>query len=95
LEEDAMPHNPSYDELEKRIRVLEEEILEHKSADKALQESEEKYSRLFRYSNDGTFLHDLDGNILGANHKVLALFGYTNVELSTIKIPELHPEEVL
>ena len=90
-----MPNNPSYEKLEKRIRVLEEEILEHKSADKALHESEEKYSRLFHHSNDGIFLHDLDGNILDANQKVLALFGYTNAELSTIKIPELHPEAAL
>jgi PAS domain S-box-containing protein len=43
---------------------------------KELRESEEKYSNLFRHSNDGIFLHDLDGNIIDANQKVLEQFGY-------------------
>ena len=33
--------------------------------------------------------------IIDANQKALALFGYKNLELSSIKIPMLHPAEAL
>ncbi|MHA1987070.1 MAG: sensor histidine kinase [Promethearchaeota archaeon] len=58
---------------------------------KELRESEEKYSNLFRHSNDGIFLHDLDGNIIDANQKVLEQFGYDKNEILTLKVPQLHP----
>ena len=45
------------------------------SIDQKLKESEEKYSNLFQHSNDGIFLHDLDGNITDVNRKVLEQLG--------------------
>jgi len=69
--------------------------LEKQQAERALRESEEKYSNLFRFSNDGTFLHDLDGRILDANQWVLDQFGYSRAELLDMAVPELHPPEVL
>ncbi len=62
---------------------------------KELRESEEKYSNLFHHSNDAIFLHDLEGNIIDANQKVLEQFGYTRSEIIKIKIQELHPIEEL
>jgi len=90
-----MPEKPTYEELEQRIQELEQAGSKRKLAKEALQESEEKYSRLFHHSNDGIFIHDLDANIIDANQKVLALFGYTKSEISSIKIPMLHPAEAL
>ncbi len=73
------------EELENKVRVRTKE----------LRESEEKYSNLFHHSNDAIFLHDLEGNIIDANQKVLEQFGYTRSEIIRIKIQELHPIEEL
>ncbi|MHA2390769.1 MAG: PAS domain S-box protein [Promethearchaeota archaeon] len=62
---------------------------------KELEESEEKYSNLFHHSNDGIFMHDLDGNIIDVNQKVLELFGYTKSEIISLKISDLHPASEL
>ena len=58
---------------------------------KELEESEEKYSNLFQHSNDGIFFHDLEGNIIDANQKVLEQFGYDKSEILTLQVPQLHP----
>ena len=58
---------------------------------KELEESEEKYSNLFQHSNDGIFFHDLEGNIVDANQKVLEQFGYDKNEILTLQVPQLHP----
>ena len=58
---------------------------------KELKESEEKYSNLFQHSNDGIFLHDLDGNIIDVNRKVLEQLGYTKSEILSLKVSQLHP----
>ncbi|UCE74281.1 MAG: PAS domain S-box protein [Methanomassiliicoccales archaeon] len=71
------------------------DITESKRAEEALKESEEKYSNLFQKSNDAIFLHDLDGNVIDVNQRVLDFFGYSKKELLGLKIPELHPPHVL
>jgi len=58
---------------------------------KELEVSKEKYSNLFEFSNDGIFFHDLEGNIIDANQKVLEQFGYDKKEILTLKVPQLHP----
>ncbi|MHA2345667.1 MAG: PAS domain S-box protein, partial [Candidatus Hodarchaeales archaeon] len=75
--------------------VLSTDITEQKRVEEELQQSEEKYSNLFHYSNDAIFLHDLDGNILDVNEKTLKLFGFTKPEILSMKIPVLHPPQML
>lgn len=60
-----------------------------------LEETEEKYSNLFHNSNDGIFMHDLDGNIIDVNQKALDMFGYSRAEIMQCTIAELHPPEAL
>ncbi|MHA2266850.1 MAG: PAS domain S-box protein [Promethearchaeota archaeon] len=60
-----------------------------------LEESEERYSNLFQHSNDGIFFHDLEGNIIDVNQKVLEQFGYTKTEILSLNIGQLHPASEL
>lgn len=75
--------------------VLSTDITDRKQVEEKLQQSEEKYSNLFHYSNDAIFLHDLDGNIIDVNQKTLDLFGYTKQEILSTKIAGIHPTEML
>ncbi|UCF81009.1 MAG: PAS domain S-box protein, partial [Acidobacteriota bacterium] len=70
-----------------------EDITERKRAEARLQDSEEKYHNLFRRSNHGIFIHDMDGNIMDVNRKVLDMFGYSKSEILAFRIPDLHPPE--
>jgi PAS domain S-box-containing protein len=77
------------------VLVIIRDITERTQAAEALRESEGKYSNLFHNSNDAIFVHDLDGNILEVNKKVLEMFGYTLSEIKLLKIADLHPPEAL
>jgi len=77
----------------KAIVGITRDISDRKEAEAELKKSEEKYSNLFHHSNDGIFLHDLDGNIIDVNLKVLYQFGYSKPEIFSLKIGDLHPAE--
>jgi PAS domain S-box-containing protein len=66
-----------------------------KHAESVIRIGENKYRRLFQYSNDAIFIHDLEGRILDANQMALEQFGYTKQELLQQKISNLHPPEAL
>ena len=74
---------------------LQQEIIINQQTEKALRQSEEKFSNLFQHSNDGILIHDLEGNILDLNQKVIEQLGYTQSELLAIKVSDLHPEAEL
>jgi len=77
------------EELEEKFKIdLAQRV---KLRTKELKESEDKYSNLFQHSNDGIFLHDLDGNITDVNRKVLEQLGYTKSEILSLKVSQLHP----
>ena len=69
------------------------DITERKRAEEKRRQSEEKFRKLFHQSNDGIFIHDLEGNILDVNQKALEQFGYEREELLALKIKDLHPAE--
>jgi PAS domain S-box-containing protein len=80
-------------ELRKQIVAnnIEQRLLEEF---KRTKESEEKYRNLFQNSNDAIFIHDLSGQIVDVNQKLLDLFGYDRSEFSSFRILELvDPDE--
>ncbi|MDJ0703977.1 MAG: response regulator [Leptolyngbyaceae cyanobacterium MO_188.B28] len=74
---------------------LQQEIIINQQTEKALRQSEEKFSNLFQHSNDGILIHDLDGNILDLNQKSIEQLGYTQTELLSLKVSDLHPQTEL
>jgi len=72
-----------------------ENITDRIKTDQVIKESEEKYRNLFHHSNDGIFIHDLQGNIIDINQKAIDLLGYTEKEILSLKVHNLHPPEVL
>lgn len=90
-------YEPIFDEKDSVIGAIGVaiDVTERKRTEYALRESEEKYSNLFHFSNDGIFVHDLEGNILDVNQKALDQLGYTKSEMLSFKIHDFHPPEAL
>jgi PAS domain S-box-containing protein len=68
-------------ELRRRISELEALEAEHKRAEEALKESEERYRSLFENSIEGVFTADLEGNFTSYNKAAAELYGYGVEEL--------------
>ncbi len=67
---------------EVQFQTLYQDITEHKQADGALQESEERYRHLFEELNDAAFLADVEtGRILDANKQGEVLLVLSDPEL--------------
>jgi PAS domain S-box-containing protein len=65
-------------ELNKRIELLEETLLEKKKAGEALQDSEKRYRRLFESAKDGILILDAGtGKVVDVNPFLLNLLGYS------------------
>lgn len=63
---------------------------QHKIAQNALKENEEKYRGLVENINIGILRTAPDGRILEANPACARIFGYTSDEIKRIKVPELY-----
>jgi len=94
--EEIDPNHP-FASVFNSIKLIKDELddMSAKRLDNELKirESEEKYSKLFLYSNDGIFIHQMDGVILDVNNKALELFGYSKSEMLSLNVHDLHPPE--
>lgn len=62
-------------------------------AEKAIQESEEKYRVIIEQASDGIFMADADTRFIDVNTVGCRLLGYTLAELKGIKFIDIIPEE--
>lgn len=75
-------HSVDNVDLEKRIALLEEALSKKETLNKALQDSETRYRRLFETTRDGILILDAEtGRIDDVNPFLLRLLGYTYAEL--------------
>jgi PAS domain S-box-containing protein len=70
-------------------------ITEHKQAEAALRESEEKFRNYIERAPDGVFILDDTGRYLEANKSACQLVGYFREEIEKISIHDLLAEESL
>ncbi len=68
------------------------DITEQKRAQRALEESEEKYRALFELSKDATGLVSREGTFLEANQAMLDLFGCTREELARMPARDIYED---
>jgi two-component system, cell cycle sensor histidine kinase and response regulator CckA len=82
---------PIFDSEGNVSRIIEYclDITKRKEAELSLQESEEKYSKLFHLSHDAVIIHDVTGAIIDANYRAQEMFGYSEREMSDLGIFDL------
>ena len=66
------------------------DVTEHKRAEEALRESEERYRTLFAESRDAIVVNRPTGEFIDFNQAALDLFGYTRDELARLKAQDLY-----
>ena len=88
-----MTDKPAYEELEQRIRELEQEAAEHKQVQEVLRDSEERYCKIFNAAADGMVVVDGEGIILDANNTYCRMYGYSYEELKGNQVRDvIHPD---
>lgn len=84
---------PTYKQLEARIKKLEADIEQRIQTEKDLQALGEKHKLIFEKASEAIFIIQ-DGAIKFANRRTRGVLGYTNEELKTLLISEIvHPED--
>ncbi|MBN1761786.1 MAG: PAS domain S-box protein, partial [Methanomicrobia archaeon] len=84
------------DEFSKLGGTINETLASLEQSQRALQESEEKYSTFFKTSRDPVFITSRDGRWLDFNEAMVEILGYENRdELMKVNVPDLYanPDE--
>ncbi len=80
----------------KRVSELEADAARHKLAEEVLQQSEKKYRVLFESCPDGILIAEkASRQFLYANPAICTLLGYSQSELTSMNVLDIHPKESL
>ncbi len=74
-----MAKKPNYEELEQKVRDLEEVLQKRRHAEEALREGEEKFKAIFDFAADALHLID-GGKFIANNEKAVRMYGYRTKE---------------
>jgi PAS domain S-box-containing protein len=86
-----MSKAPTYEELQQRIKALENEALEREQIKEALRHSEERFRDLYENAPNAYFsISPADGAILRCNVTALRLLGYDRETLMQMKVFDLY-----
>ena len=75
-----METKPTYEELEQRVKELEELEVKRKKIEEKLKESEERYSNMFSLCRDGFVIVNGKGDVIDANQAYIDLLGYNDID---------------
>ena len=81
--------------VEERTVALEKELFEHRKAELALHDSEERFRKAFQHSAIGMALVGLDGHWLKVNDSLCHIVGYSEQELLSKSFQEItYPDDL-
>lgn len=83
--------NKDFLEIVYSISAQLTQFLEHKKAEKNLEESEKKYRGLFNSVTDGIARTDIKGNILECNHSYCDMLFYSEEEIKKLSYKNITP----
>ena len=87
-----MSENPTYEELKRRVRSLEEAESERRRTQEALRASEELYRILFEQARDVIYFTTPEGRLVDMNDAGLELMGYRREEFKQIDVIDHHAD---
>ncbi|MEG4147410.1 PAS domain S-box protein [Microcoleus sp. Pol12B5] len=73
-------------ELSQAVTQLEQEMGDRKEAEAALQVSEQNLRTIFNNVYDAIFIHDLEGNILDVNNRMLEMYGVSQEQATKLSL---------
>jgi len=88
-----MDKKPTYEELEQKIKELEDEVAKMRDREKALQKSEKTFSTVINASKDGIIAINRAGEITIFNPAAERMFGHDRKEMIGQQLDCLMPEK--
>ncbi|MBU2512916.1 PAS domain S-box protein [bacterium] len=83
-----MTNKPTYEELEQRVKELEQDTVKRKQAEEGLR----RLATVIIDSNDSITIQDLKGNILAWNKGSEKMCGYSEIEALQMNVSDIVPE---
>ncbi len=75
------------------VLAMVEDVTDHRKAEQALLQSEERYRTIFDNISDGLSVHDFEGRFLEVNPADCKMHGYSKEEMMALTVPEMvHPD---